>query len=298
MSPMSLLSVIIPNKNSPFLTKTIEDLLNKAEEDVEILVNVDGDRPETLVDDPRVHYHFPETPVGMRAGINKMVELAKGDFIMKTDDHCMFGQGYDRILKDAHAENNWIQIPRRYALDPINWRIELREDDKYPIDYMYFDFPRKGKPNDDGMHGVPWKEMREKRKEFNIDDTPSMQGSCWFMRTDWFLDFLGGMDHKNYGGFAQESQELGFRAWLSGGAVKVNKLTWYAHLHKGKTYGRMYKMPPGNAGVDSWSASHWLNNEEPNMIHKFEWLIDEKFPGMPTWPEDWKQQVKDMGWIH
>ena len=27
---------------------------------------------------------------------------------------------------------------------------------------------------------------------------------------------------------------------------------------------------------------------EPNMIHKFEWLVDKFFP-IPTWPEDYKK---------
>jgi hypothetical protein len=59
----------------------------------------------------------------------------------------------------------------------------------------------------------------------------------------------------------------------------------------------MYKMPGGNVEADSWSASHWLNNEEPGMIHPFSWFIDEKFPGMPGWTADWQEQVKQMGWI-
>ena len=76
-----------------------------------------------------------------------------------------------------------------------------------------------------------------------------------------FLEFLGGLHEEGYGQFAQEAQEIGFKTWLGGGQVMVNKLTWYAHLHKGQHYGRFYKMPSGNAEADSLAAEYWLNTE-------------------------------------
>jgi glycosyltransferase involved in cell wall biosynthesis len=291
---MPELSVIIPNRNSPFTTQTINDVLKNAGCDVEVIVNVDENWPTPLVEDARVHYIHPSSPIGLRQAINTCVKMAKGKYIMKTDDHCAFGENFGRILIDNHAENNWVQIPRRYALDAENWKIGNEGDSKYPVDYMYLDFPRKGKEHDDGMHGVPYK--REGRDDILIDDTPSMQGSCYFMTKDHFENFLGGLSEVGYGQFSQESQEIGFKTWLGGGAVKVNKKTFYCHLHKGRVYGRMYQMPGGTAEASNWSADHWLNDREPNMIHKFEWFIDEKFPGMPKWDKDWQLQIKQMGW--
>jgi len=287
------LSVVIPNRNSPFTTKTIEDILRNAGCSVEVIVHVDEKWPEPLVYDEQVHYIHPSSPIGLRQAINTGVAMAKGKYILKTDDHCAFGKDFGKILIENHQEDNWVQIPRRYALDAENWKIEERTDNKYPIDYMYLDFPRKGKEHDDGMHGVPWK--RDRKEE--MDDTPSMQGSCYFMTKHYFDTFLHGFHEEGYGQFAQESQELGFKTWLGGGAVKVNKKTWYAHLHKGNRYGRFYHFPGGTVEASSWSAEHWLNNREPNMIHKFEWLIDEKFPDMPSWPKDWKEQIRSMGWV-
>ena len=296
---MDKLSVLIPNYNSPFTTKTIQGVLDNAGCEVEVIVNVEDIWPEPLVDDKRVTYIHPSSPIGMRAGINACAKLARGKYVMKADDHILFGPDFGKILIESHKEDNWVQIPRRYALDAENWKIEERTDGKYPVDYMYVDFPRKGKDHDDGMHGVPWK--REKwiewtRDQEEIDDTPSMQGSCYFMTKNHFDNFLGGLHDEGYGQFSQEAQEIGFKTWLGGGAVKVNKKTYYAHLHKGSRYGRFYKMPGGNVEASNWSASHWLNNEEPNMVHKFEWFIDEKFPGMPYWPADWKEQIRSMGW--
>lgn len=287
------LSVVIPNRNSPFTTKTIEDVLKNAGCEVEVIVNVDENWPEPLVEDERVHYIHPSAPIGLRAGINACVAMAKGKYIMKCDDHVAFGPNFGKILIESHLEDNWVQIPRRYALDAENWKIEERTDNKYPIDYMYIDFPRKGKEHDDGMHGVHWK--RDRAEE--IDDTPSMQGSCYFMTKHHFEVTLGMLSEVGYGQFAQEAQEIGFKTWLGGGALKVNKKTWYAHLYKGNKYGRFYKFPGGTVEASNWSAEHWLNDREPNMIYKFEWFINEKFPGMPGWPIDWKEQIRSMEWL-
>ncbi len=292
------LSVIIPNRNSIFTNKTIQDLLGKSVTDIEIIVNVDEKWPSPVIEDKRITYLHPGTPRGLRAGINAGVSLAKGKYIMKTDDHCMFGKGFDKILIDNHGEDNWVQIPRRQALDAENWKIEERIDNKYPIDYMYIDFPRKGKAHDDGMHGVPWK--RPDRDRYEIDDTPSMQGSCYFMTKNYFDNFLGGLSEEGYGQFSQESQEIGFKTWLGGGRVVVNKKTWYAHLYKGNRYGRMYNVKNFNAytrDASNWSASYWLNDQWGGRVHDFAWFIDEKFAGMPKWPENWKEEIKKMGWI-
>ena len=289
------LSVVIPNRNSPFLAKTIQDVLDNAGCEVEVIVNIDENWVNWEVNDERVTYIHPSAPIGMRAGINKCVALAKGKYIMKLDDHCLVGKDFGKILIESH-QPDWVQVPQRFALDAENWKIEERTDNKYPIVQMYQDFPRKGKANDDGTHGVEWRERRDQTKDQELVESPSMQGSCWFMEKDYFHK-LNLMDATGYGQFAQEAQEIGFKCWLSGGKLMINKKTHYAHLHKGKNYGRFYKMPGGNVEADSWSAEHWLNNEEPGMVHKFEWFINEKFPGMPGWSSNWQDQIKEMGWI-
>jgi len=294
------LSVVIPNRNSPFTIKTIEDALKNAGVSVEVVVNVDENWPIPLAQDERVHYIHPSFPVGLRQGINNCVKLARGKYIIKTDDHCAFGPNFGKILIENHREDNWVQIPRRYALNAEEWKIEERSDNKYPIDYMYIDFPKKGKAHDDGMHGVPWQERREKKKDLEIDDTPSMQGSCYFMTKDYFDNFLGGLSEVGYGQFSQEAQEIGFKTWLGGGAVKVNKKTWYAHLYKGRRYGRMYRVSNFNRytkEASEWSADYWLNSRWEKRVHDFKWFIDVMFPGMPSWPADWKKQIKEMGWV-
>jgi len=294
------LSVCIPSRNSGgvnFCSKTIQDVLDKSETNIEVIVHVDEAWPTPLVSDKRVHYIHPSSPVGLRQSVNACVAImATGKYILKTDDHCLFGQGFDRILIENHGADNWVQIPRRYSLDAENWKIN--ESRPYR-DYMYIDFPRKGKAHDDGMHGVEWWDRQRERSDprFDIDETPSLQGSCYFMTKNHFDNFLGTLDPTYYGHFAQESQEIGFKTWLGGGAMMVNKKTYYAHLHKGHQYGRMYKLDDADhkRGAN-WSAGYWLNNQWEGRVHDFAWFIDEKFPNMPSWPLDWKEQIRSMGW--
>lgn len=285
------LSILIPNRNSPFLTKTIKDLLQKAVGEIEIIVNVDEKWPEELVNDSRVIYVHPAFPVGLREGINNCAKLAKGKYLMKTDDHCMFAPGFDKVLIENHLKDNWVQVPRRYSLDAETWTINETRPFR---DYHYLCYPQKGKQHDDGMHGVEWWDRQKERTDpqYDIDDTPSMQGSCWFMTKNHFRNFLRGLSMVGYGQFAQEAQEIGNKTWLGGGALRINKKTWYAHLHKGKQYGRMYSI----SGFETekiqgtnWSAEYWMNNMWEERKHDIDWLIDKKFPGMPTWPENWKE---------
>lgn len=290
-----MLSVIIPSRNEIFLNKTIEDLLAKARSEIQVIAVLDGYWPsETkrefwstpiVIEDPRVIYLHLGKAKGMRVAINAGASIAKGDFLMKADAHCLFDEGFD-VKLEADCEDNWVVIPRRYSLDAEHWKI----DETRPYrDYHYLCYPDADKEHDMGMHGVEWLERGKERTDpkYDIDDNMSFQGSCWFMHRKWFTDFLKGMDENEiYAGWAQEPTEIGCKTWLGGGAVKVNKKTFYAHLHKGKRYGRGYDMDEkGVIAGHNYAARYWMNNLWPERIHDINWLI-EKFMPVPTWSED------------
>lgn len=295
-----LLSIIIPDRNGqPYLQKTIDGLLENAEGDIEIIVVCDGVWPNPpLKDDKRViiiHHGAIHSNYGMKTGINRGIAVSSGEFIMKTDAHCMFGKGFDKKLI-ANLEKNWVVIPRRYRLEPDKW--EIVEDGRPPIDYMFLSYPYE-RPFDKtcGIHGDDWRERTRGRMDIMIDDTMSMQGSCYFMhRSHW--DNIEGLDPETFGEFTMEAQEISLKTQLSGGRLIINKNTWYAHMHKGKRgkgYGfsnAQYKAhSEGNekgrlAGIDYWVYNKW-----PKRIHDFDWLI-EKFWPVPTWPENWKEQIE------
>jgi glycosyltransferase involved in cell wall biosynthesis len=286
-----MVSIVIPARNEQFLQNTIHELLDKSEGEIEVIVNLDGYWPDPpLKDDNRLIVIHRGISHGMRPGINSAVAISRGEYIMKIDAHCMVDQGYDVKLK-RDCEDDWVIVPRRKRLDAENWCIQ--ESGKPDIDYMYLSFPDN--PNDfggPGLNGKVWdgKNRDSSLNEDKIVDLMSAQGSCWFMKRSYF-DKLELMDYKNYGLFWNEFQEIGLKAWLSGGQVKRNKNTWYAHLHKGKKYGRGYYLSKDSLKQGATFTSKWITNDAWDKQTKpLSWLIEHFWP-VPTWPDNWRDQL-------
>ena len=168
--------------------------------------------------------------------------------------------------------------------DPEAWAID-DSNPKYPIDYHFLSYPDE-RPDDPecGMHGTPWGARKRERADVLLDEEMSSQGSAWCMsRRLW--DRLGPMDTAFYGPFISEFQELGNKAWLSGGAVMVNKRTWYAHLRKGKKYGRGYSLGPSQFGQSRAVADYWMQDRWPGAVRPLRWLVERFWP-VPGWPAD------------
>ena len=242
--------------------------MSNAKEQIEIIAVLDGYwmDSEDIVQDKRVNYIHYSEPRGMRNAINSAVKLSKGEYILKTDAHCMFSQGYDVGLK-SRCNDNWIIVPRRYRLDPEKW--EILHDGRPPIDYMYLD---------NELHGRIW----DKYNNRELDYLMSSQGSCWFMKRSYF-DELELMDEKHYGTFFGEFQEIGLKCWLSGGNVMVNKNVYYAHWHKPKDVGRGYSLNKEDGKKAEEYVKGWISKKMfDKQIYDFKWLID-KFKPVPTW---------------
>jgi glycosyltransferase involved in cell wall biosynthesis len=291
------LSIILPAYREPYLNRTIDSLLENAVGEIEILPVIDGyGLEEQIIVDERVKPIILEKNLGMRGSINAGLVKAQGEFIMKLDAHCAVAKGFDITLINDCKEN-WLMVPRRYALNEDTW-----EKNSPAVDYHYLIFPEVA---DDSygysMQVTSW----EKRKdEIGIDDIMTFQGSCWFANRKYFMEHVGLLDDRleTYGTFAQDQQEIGLKYWLGGGEVKVDKNTWYAHLFKQKRhyssgdFSRKHKKDKYHISGNEWGTKHWVNNEEPGMTKTFEWYINKFSP--PTWPEDWKQIFINKGLIN
>jgi len=283
---VSKVSVIVPARNELFLVQTVNDLLDQATGDVEVIAYLDGYWPDPpLPDRDNLIVIHRTRRAGLRGGVNAGAAVATGDYLMKCDAHCAFAEGYDEVLA-ADCSDNWIVVPRRYSLDAEEW---CRKD-KGPIDAMHYFYPYLH-PDDLGLHGRPWNARRKELESVDLHPDVTCQGSCWFMsRSHW--DRIGPMQIEGYETFMGEPQELGFKTQLGPwhGAIMRNKRTWYAHLHKGKQYGRMYSMSRSErVRGNAYSFDYWWNNRWPERAHDIEWLIDQ-FPRMPGWPKDWKER--------
>lgn len=282
-----MLSIVIPSRTERFLEKTTRDVLAKAKGELELFVVLDGyELPaEEVVSDPRLTYiHLPKTDyLKKRHAINHVAEIAHGEYLMSLDAHCMMDEGFDEKLKAVH-QNNWVQIPRRNRLDPENWCLQPQVDKRPPIDYEYTMFPKKFNPV--GLHGFKWDERTLKFWDKPIDEQMHFQGSCWMMRADYFKH-LGLMKIDGYSGWGQEAEEISFTTRQDGGNIITNKTTWYAHLHKGAKYGRMYFMSTSSTrSCNAFAYELWVNKNRP----LFEAYI-EKFWPVPAWPDNWRQQL-------
>lgn len=281
---MSKVSFIIPSRNERFMPQTVEDIFKKATGDFEVIVVLDGYWPEEMPKERTnlIFLHRGKSR-GMRAALNDAAAIAKGEYLLKMDAHVMIDEGFDEKMQADYYEDNWVLIARRYSLDPLLWTTR----DKSPIDYHYLDCPLTN-PDYFQFHGVVWKEMDRAWPQLKLDEEMSFQGSLWFMSKEHFHKRLEGLSEEGYGSFSQEPQEIGMKTWLGGGKVMVTKNTWYAHLHKGKQFGRMYSI--GKKEVIEghiYSANYWMRNRWEKRIHDMEWLVDRFWP-VPTWPNDWQ----------
>ena len=295
------LSIIIPARNEPYLRNTVEDIFFNASGDTEVLVMMDGWKPDfPLEEHSRLKVFHREDPMGMDNAINELAAQAQGDYLMKLDAHCCFDKGFDEILLEE-MEDNWLVTPSRYRLDVGRWS---RFDE--PVEYLYVTFPYS---NDDifgtGFHGKKWIGidgigknmgrseyywMERNRKHVKIEDIQTIQGSLWLMSRKHFYDIDGKDEVHTF--FYQEPQEFTFKTWMIGGRVVLNKNTWYAHWHKPKTggYGRTKKMKSEGERFSTWV---WMNNKWPKAKYDMSWFVNSKFYPMPGWPANWKALIRD-----
>lgn len=242
-----MVSVIIPSYKDPFIHNTINSLLENALGEIEIIVVLDGYWPEKpIINDSRVKIVHLGRNRGMRRAINAGIDIAKGEYIMRTDEHCAFDKGYDTILSNS-CQDNWIVTPRRYFLDPISWQIMKIP----PVDFMKLKIVNAG----DGIRKFSGVESRGDDKEL-IQESMAMQGSCWLMKRSWWNKIIGELQNEGYGPHYQDSHEMVFKTWQAGGKLMVNKNTWYAHKHRNfsRTHNNGTKENPSN-NEQCWSYS-------------------------------------------
>lgn len=226
-----VLSVVIPAYKDPYVVPTIGSLLANSElgKQLEIITVLDGFWPDfSLPDDPRIRYVHLGKNRGMRGAINAGVSVAQGEFILRSDQHCMFAKGYDRILT-RDCRPNWIMTATRYFLDPVKW--EKMDIEPVITEKLVIQGDRK-------FSGVKWRSRDEKHKGRQLIESMAMQGSMWIMHKSWWEKVIKELQTEGYGQMYQDSHEMIFKTWKAGGEMVVNKNTWFAHKHRSFVKGR------------------------------------------------------------
>ena len=319
-----MLSILIPSRNEIFLAKTIENILENIESDTEIIAVLDGQWAEPAIPQhPRVNVIYVPVAIGQRSGTNLAAKLAKGKYVMKIDAHCSFDKGFDRKMIEFMEEHGDITaVPIMRNLWAFDWKCyhcgwkkyqsptpekcpQCGKSDKIrrkmmwvgkerPQSYSYcFDSEPHFQYFEDYKHrkGEDGLTNKERARRDGFSETMSLQGSCWMMSREKYLEYMP--IREEFGSWGNEGLEMACREWLSGGKVLVNHNTWYAHMFRtqGGSFGFPY--PQSGREVQKTKKAVWeaiLNKKLPNQKYPVSWLI-KKF--MPTgWDEDKIKELK------
>lgn len=223
------LSVVIPSYKDKYLIQTIHSLLDNSElgDALEIIAVLDGYWRDDIPQDPRVRVVHLGANRGMRGAINAGVAVARGEFFMRLDEHCLFAKGYDKALTDA-CKNNEIMTAKRFFLNPETWSVM---EDQEPVEHekLMIQHVSEGVRK---FAGVRWKSRDKEQKDVMISETLAMQGSMWIAHREFFLKTVGELQTEGYGPLIQDSVEVTMKYWKTGGRLMLNKNTWYAHKHR------------------------------------------------------------------
>jgi len=299
---MRELSILIPARNEEFLKNTVDDILKKIEADTEVIVTLDGQWANPpLEKHERLNIIYLPESIGQRAATNLAAKLSRAKYVMKIDAHCAFDKGFDRklieVMKDNYTitplmKNLWVfdwkctTCGKRWYMGPEPTSCKNKECNGNKF-IKKIKWKAKRSPNSHAyrfnkeLEFKYWGEYK-KRQVGDVVDTLSLPGSCFMCTRDkyWELDLCD----ESWGSWGGQGAEVSLKTWLSGGEVKVNKKTWYAHMFRTQPG---FSHPYPNPAREQLKAKNtlretFLKDKWPKAKYKLQWLID-KFAPIPDW---------------
>lgn len=306
------LSVIIPARQEMFLSITVENILKNIRGNTEIIVVLDGAWADPgIPDNDRVTLIYNHESIGQRAATNQAVRMSRAKYVMKIDAHCVVDEGFDvKLMKDM--QDNWTVVPILYNLYGFDWvcpnghkRYQgpsgpCKDCGKTTTRSMVWKprFSRKSTSYcfDSEPHFQYFGEYKKiQDKQGQLVDTMSLQGSCFFLTREKYLEL--NICDEAFGSWGSQGIEIACKTWLSGGRVVVNKNTWYSHLFRtqGADFGFPYKLS-GNqvTRAKQYAKELFFNNKWEKQIYPLSWLL-EKFWPIKGWTEEQLAEHKRKG---
>ena len=309
------LSVIVVGRNEQFMRHTIDDVLEHAKADTEIVAICDASWPEpAIVDHPKVKILHTTTPVGQRAATNLGAQLSRAKYIMKMDAHCSTDEGFDGKMIEK-MQPDWTMIPSMHRLEVFNWGCDGCGEREYQGSkpekckecggtefymHMVWEPRRQFEPTiawrfDSNLHFQYWRkydrrpEVKEEAKT-GVIETMSCIGCCFLMERERFLE-LGGCS-EGHGSWGQYGTELSAKAWLSGGKMVTCIDTWVAHMFRTNNFAgngqSSWPYPITNRQIEAarnYSRELWLNNRWEKQVRPLSWLLEHFWP-VDGWTDD------------
>jgi glycosyltransferase involved in cell wall biosynthesis len=303
------LSIVIPARNEMFLTKTIEDILQHAEANTEVIVILDGAWADPVIPQhPRVTVLYHAESIGQRAACNEAVRLSSAKYVLKADAHCSFAQGFDTVLMND-MQDDWTVVPTMRNLWAFDWKCKKCGKRTYQgptptlcsncgctnrfVRRMVWEAKTNPQSNAYCFDSTPhFQYMKEyqKREEYitslrdtGLTETMSLQGSCFMLTREKWWEL--GICDESFGSWGSQGIEVAVKTHFSGGRVVVNHKTFYAHLFR--TSGADFSFPYPQSGNQVEAAKKRAKEliyrtNLPNQVHDLAWLL-KKFWPVPGW---------------
>lgn len=308
-----MISIIIPSRNEMFLGKTIEDILDKARGDIEIIAVLDGYWPDPpIVDDKRVTLIHHVEAIGQRAGCNEAAKLAKGKYIAKVDAHCGFDEGFDVKLVEG-MQDDWTVVPVMRNLHAFDWVCpdghrryqgrtgvceECGKETTKDMKWIGKTNPQNASYCFNSEPQFKYFKEYSKRPEYQEGlkngwtETMSLQGSFFMLTKEKYFEL--NICDESFGSWGSQGLEVAIKTWLSGGKCMVNHSTWYGHMFRtqGGDFGFPYPQTDRKVKENrAYARDHFFNNKWEGAVHPLSWLV-EKFSPVPGWDEKALKELK------
>ena len=303
------LSILIPARHEEWLARTVQDILENKNEETEIIIGLDGELSDPPIPDhPDITIFYSPVVLGQRAITNKLCQLSKSRYVMKCDAHVSFDKNFDKKMLDRFkvSGDNVVMLPIMKNLHVFNFKCEkcgdIRYQGKTPVDCPKCDnktdfkkelvWIAKKSPNsvsycfDSEPHFKYFKEYAKRPeyqkdlKETGLTETMSIQGSCWMISRQKYLE-LNICDAEGFGSWGSQGISVSAKMWLSGGRVLVNHNTWNSHCFRtaGGDFSFPYKQHQSQVNhAKQFAKDIFFNNKYPHQIHPLSWLLEKFYP--------------------
>ena len=289
------LSILIPARNEEFLQNTLNDIAENMEGDTEVLIGLDGYKPNLLSPGKvPVGILYEEKPIGQRAIQNRLAKISQGEFVMKVDAHCSFSKGFDiEMLQDM--DKTTVLVPSLGNLHVWDWICDncgKREYQGIEPELCCGEWKKeivwriKPKP----LCSTFYFDTRLvfqfdiKKAYEDLEETMAIQGSGFMVRKKDYWDFE--MCDEQFGSWGQQGVEVACKTWLGGGKILGTRKAFMGHWFR-MTEGFPYERDMNQVEhAYQLSKSLFLENNWDKQIKSIQWLI-EKF----DYPGDWSPEM-------
>jgi len=250
-----MISILISTINDPNLERTVNNLRENAEGEIEFIVVNDGGSPVSI---PHTTVLDNERQLGRRVSFNKAARIAQGDFLFVIDSHCSMSKGWDLKMSESVRENNLVFCVIR-DMWPDTW--EYRGGD-----YLHVRVDRN--------YNEKWWPLKQ-LKDCKVEEESIAITGCAWMVTKAQWNRLGGYD-ESLGEYGWDGPEWSMKIWLEGnGKVILRTDVICGHIFGTNEHAVQYpcKMIPQSEYVK------YMKERYDDKI----WTLIDRFGDVPDW---------------